>query len=66
MIVSAELIEYEYRLKIKYMIVDSVSKQRIAKGQTTQVAMDSRTQEMCYASPSILIEKMNNANIRRD
>ncbi len=66
MIVSAELIEYEYRLKIKYKIIDSVSKQRIAKGQTIQVAVDSKTQEMCYASPSILIEKMNNANIRRD
>ncbi len=64
MIVSAELIEYEYRLKIKYKIIDSVSKQRIAKGQTIQVAVDSKTQEMCYASPSILIEKMNNASIR--
>lgn len=63
-LVSAELIEYEYRLKIKYKIVDAVSKQRIAKGQTIQVAVDSKTKEMCYASPPILIEKMRKASSR--
>jgi len=59
MIVCAQMVEYEYRLKIKYKIIDSVNKQRIAKGQTIQVAVDCKTREMCYASPSILIEKIN-------
>ena len=58
MMVCAELVEYEYRLKIKYRINDSNNGHRIAKGQTIQVAVDSSSREMCYASPSILIDKV--------
>ncbi|HFD11541.1 MAG TPA: acyl-CoA thioesterase [Crenotrichaceae bacterium] len=57
--VYAELAEYEYRLTIKYRITDAQSGQRIAKGQTIQVAVDSSTKEMCYASPSVLTEKLD-------
>ncbi len=40
MIVCAQLTEYEYRLKIKHKILDSVSLRHIAKGQTTQDAVN--------------------------
>jgi acyl-CoA thioester hydrolase len=61
-IVSAELTEYQYRLKINYKIIDAVSRQRVAKGQTIQVAVNSKTKQMCYASPSILVEKLQSIN----
>ncbi len=60
--VYAELVEYELRLKIKYRITDSNSGQRIAKGETIQVAVNSSNREMCYASPSILLEKIQRVN----
>lgn len=56
--VIAELVEYEFRLKIKYSITDSHTGQRIANGETTQVAVDSETGEMCYASPQIMLDKV--------
>lgn len=56
--VHAELVEYEFRLKIKYSINDSATGQRIAKGETTQVAVDSETGKMCFASPQIMLDKV--------
>jgi len=58
MLVKAELVEYEFRLKINYLITDKQSGKPIAKGQTVQVAVHRDRGEMCYASPSILIEKI--------
>lgn len=58
MLVSARLVEYEYRLRINYRITDLTSGKRIARGQTTQVAVETSTGEMCYASPSVLIDKI--------
>jgi acyl-CoA thioester hydrolase len=49
-------------LKINYKIIDAVSRQRVAKGQTIQVAVNSKTKQMCYASPSILVEKLQSIN----
>ncbi|MCH9698421.1 MAG: acyl-CoA thioesterase [Gammaproteobacteria bacterium] len=59
--VIAELVEYEFRLKIKYSIIDSNTGQRIAKGETTQVAVDSDSGEMCFASPQIMLDKVEAA-----
>ena len=56
--VRANLIEWENRLKIGYLIVDANTGQRLLKASTTQVAVDITTQEMCFASPAILAEKL--------
>jgi acyl-CoA thioester hydrolase len=56
--VNATLVEWEYRLKIKYEIFDLASGERLTKGHTVQVAVDSKSQEMCMQSPAILLQKL--------
>lgn len=56
--VEASITEYEYRLKINYVIRDSKTGQRLTKGFTTQVAVDMQAQELCLASPKILYQKL--------
>lgn len=60
--VSAAVEEFENRLKIGYVIVDIDSGERVTKGYTIQVAVDKATGEMCYVSPTILVEKIHAAS----
>ena len=56
--VLATLEEYENRLKIGYVISDVESGERLTKGFTIQIAIDSATNELCFVSPPVLIEKV--------
>ncbi len=56
--VSAELVEWEYRMKIKYRVVDAESGEVLAKGHTIQAAVDSASGEMSYVSPAVFLEKL--------
>ncbi|MCK9606569.1 MAG: acyl-CoA thioesterase [Methylomonas sp.] len=56
--VSAELVEWEYRMKIRYLITDAESGEVLAKGHTVQAAVDSTSGEMSYASPAIFLDKL--------
>lgn len=56
--VKATLVEWENRLKIAYLFEDSESGQRLTKAYTVQVAVDMKDNEMLYASPSILFQKL--------
>jgi acyl-CoA thioester hydrolase len=56
--VRAELVEWEQRLRIEYLITDAATGVRLSKGSTTQVAVSMATQEMCFVSPPILFEKL--------
>lgn len=56
--VSAELVEWEYRMKIKYLISDAESGEVLAKGHTVQAAVDSASGEMSYASPAVFLDKL--------
>lgn len=56
--VMAELVEWEYRMKIKYRISDAESGDVLAKATTIQAAVDSASGEMLYASPDIFLEKL--------
>lgn len=55
--VEASLIEIENRMKIEYRIFDADSGRRLTKAYTVQVALCMETQEMLFASPSVLLEK---------
>jgi acyl-CoA thioester hydrolase len=57
-IVEATLKEWEYRLKIDYLIRDAKTQARLTKGSTVQVAVDVGTKELCLMSPSILFERL--------
>ena len=59
--VRAELLEYENRLKIGYLITDRQTKQRLTKGHSVQVALDKATRELQFVSPQILIDRVRGA-----
>ncbi len=56
--VRADIVEWENRLMIDYLIVDAVSGKRLTRASTTQVAVDMNTGEMCFVSPTILFDKL--------
>jgi acyl-CoA thioester hydrolase len=60
--VRAEIVEWENRLKIDYLIIDPASGRRLLRGSTTQVAVDMATREMCFVSPAVLFQKLGIAS----
>ena len=54
----AEIVEWENRLKIRYLVTDATSGCRLLRASTTQVAVDMTTREMCFVSPAVLFEKL--------
>ncbi|MEG3767585.1 acyl-CoA thioesterase [Alteromonas sp. 14N.309.X.WAT.G.H12] len=56
--VTAYLKEIENRLKIDYLIKDKATQKTLTKAYTVQVAVDMATEEMQFASPPILHEKL--------
>ncbi len=58
LLVKAEIVEWENRLKIRYEIRDAKSGERLTKGHTVQVAVEISSREMCYVCPAILWERL--------
>ncbi|THB71540.1 MAG: acyl-CoA thioesterase [Gammaproteobacteria bacterium] len=58
LIVSAELVEWENRIKVKYEIRDAETGDRLTKGHSVQVAVDGDSKELLFVSPEILLEKV--------
>ena len=56
--VNAELTEYENRLRISYTITDCKSDECVTKAETTQVAVEKDSGEMCFCSPQVLLDKV--------
>ena len=54
----AEIVEWEHRLKIDYLITDAATGRRLLRGSTTQVAVEMLTREMCFVSPAVLFQKL--------
>jgi acyl-CoA thioester hydrolase len=52
--VRCSLQEWEYRLKLDYLMTDIETGARLTKGYTVQVALDMKTELMCFESPPIL------------
>lgn len=57
-VVRAEIVEWEHRLRIAYRIRDAVDDRRLTRGSTTQVAVSLDTRLMCLQSPPVLFEKL--------
>ncbi len=53
-----EIVEWENRLKLDYLIADKHTGSRLTKGYSIQVAVDMKTKEMCFESPVVLFEKL--------
>ncbi|KJY81966.1 4-hydroxybenzoyl-CoA thioesterase [Vibrio galatheae] len=56
--ITAKLTEWENRLRVDYVIYDAQTGQRMCKGHTMQVAVEMASQEMCFASPKVLLDKV--------
>lgn len=58
LVVRAEIVEWENRIKIDYQIRDAASGTRLTRAHTIQVAVDLASGEMQYASPPVLFERL--------
>jgi len=56
--VSARIVEWENRLRIRYEVRDLATGARLTKGETVQVAVSIETGEMCFVSPRVLFERL--------
>lgn len=57
-VVRAEIVEWEHRLKLAYAIRDKTSGLRLTKATTIQVAVDLSTRLMCLQSPAVLFDRL--------
>lgn len=60
--IHASLVEWEYRLRIKYIIRDANNGRRLTTGRTDQVAVSLETQEMCLPCPAVLQDRLGPVN----
>lgn len=60
--IRAEIVEWENRLKIAYTVHDAASGTVLTRAHTIQVAVDLKTQQMCYVSPPILLQRLGIAS----
>lgn len=56
--VEVQMMEYENRLRMSYVISDAGTGEKLTKGETTQVAIDLNTNELQFVSPRPLIDKI--------
>ena len=56
--VRAAIEEYENRLRIGYQFFDDASGRKTSSAYTIQVAVETKTNELCFVSPAILFERM--------
>lgn len=56
--IRVQVEETEFRLKLFYRIEQADTGELLTKAWTTQVAVDAKTGEMIYPSPTTLTEKM--------
>lgn len=56
--VTVRLVEWEVRLKMDYQIIDLATGAVLTKGHSIQVAINMATNELCFATPDILREKI--------
>jgi len=58
LVVRAEIVEWENRLRITYTIRDAVSGRKLTQASTIQVAVDMATREMLYVCPPVLWQRL--------
>jgi acyl-CoA thioester hydrolase len=56
--VTATLVEYENRLKINYLIANIDDGLILTRAHTIQVTVDRETNELCFETPPVLVEKV--------
>ena len=54
--VTATLMEYDPRIRIKYVITDNATGELLTRAQTIQVTVERATNELCYETPAAFVE----------
>ncbi|WP_084419723.1 acyl-CoA thioesterase [Henriciella litoralis] len=57
-IIIAELVEWENRVKVRFRIVEKESGTKLCSGHTIQVAVDKTTHEMLWVTPEVFKKKL--------
>jgi acyl-CoA thioester hydrolase len=58
LIVRAEIVEWENRLRINYLLRDKESGAKLTTAHSIQVAVNMATREMCFVCPPVLWERL--------
>lgn len=58
LLVRAEIVEWENRLKMNYLIRDKATGAKVNAASSIQVAVDMATREMLYVCPPVLWERL--------
>lgn len=58
LIVRAELTEWEHRLRTEYRIRDAQTGERLTRGHSIQIAVESGSGAMQFVSPRVLFERL--------
>ena len=58
-IITATLVEWEYRLKINYLITDATTQEKLTKAHTIQAAVDMETKLLRLECPTIFVDKIH-------
>jgi acyl-CoA thioester hydrolase len=61
--ISAELLEYQARLRVRYLLTDPETGQRVHKAETIQLAVTAGTGELLFQCPPQLTEAMARAGL---
>jgi acyl-CoA thioester hydrolase len=61
LIVRADLVEWENRLKINYLITAADTGERMTRGSSVQVAVEIASLEMQLASPTVFVQAVERA-----
>ncbi|MCG8909528.1 acyl-CoA thioesterase [Pseudomonas sp. DP-17] len=59
--VRADLVEWENRLKINYLISDAQTGERLTRASSTQVAVAIASREMQMVSPAVFVDAVQRA-----
>jgi len=59
LVITASLIEWQYRLKIAYLIRDADTGEKLTRAHTIQAAVDIQTRQMRLECPKMLMTKVN-------
>jgi acyl-CoA thioester hydrolase len=65
-VIRATLLEYENRIRIRYLMLDPGSGGKINSAETIQMAVDARTGESLMVSPACLVESIAAYHRRRN
>ena len=56
--IKASIVEWEYRLRVDYLVTCAETGARLHKASSVQVALSMETKEMCWVCPPVLFEKL--------